>query len=116
MASRLLKRAREIDSESCLHRFHNRKVKRLFLYVTRYMPSKSECAAAESEGGVPHADRADGLDRGDCRGILLATPPRGRNAALTAVALELKAYLPAMQKIVTTARRARIEGETVSGE
>ena len=42
VASRLLKRAREIAPESVPHRFHDRKIKRLYLYVTRYMPSKSE--------------------------------------------------------------------------
>ena len=35
------------------------------------------------------------------------------NSALVAIALELKAYLPSMKKIVTTARCAEIEGETV---
>ena len=87
VASRLLKRAREIDPASCPHRFHNRKVKRLYLYVTRYMPSKSESRQRKVKAGVPHADRADGLDRGDCRGILWPRPPSQGNAALTAVAL-----------------------------
>jgi IS5 family transposase len=32
---------------------------------------------------------------------------------LAALALELKAYLPAMQKVVATARRAQIDGQTV---
>ncbi len=40
-------------------------------------------------------------------------PLPGKNAALAAVALELKAYLPSMKTIVATARRAQIEGETV---
>ena len=42
VASRLLVRAREICPESCPHRFHDRKIKRLYLYITRYMPSTSE--------------------------------------------------------------------------
>src|SRR3989337_1798418 len=42
VASRLLKRAMEIVPGCCPHRFHDRKIKRLYLYVTRYMPSKSE--------------------------------------------------------------------------
>ncbi len=32
---------------------------------------------------------------------------------LTALALKLKAYLPAMQKVVATARRTRLDGEKV---
>ena len=35
------------------------------------------------------------------------------NDNLAALALELKAYLPAMQKVVATARRAQLDGETV---
>ena len=65
VASRLLKRAREIDRASMLHRFHDRKIKRLYLYVTRYMPSKSAARQRRSKA-VPHADRADRVDRGDC--------------------------------------------------
>ena len=89
VASRLLKRAREVFPESVPHRFHDRKIKRLYLYVTRYMPS-SRIPQAEGEGGVPHADRAGGLDRGDRRGILRASPLAG-HLDLAAVALELKA-------------------------
>ena len=42
VATRLLKRAREFQRESVPHRFHNRRIKWLYLYITRYMPSKSE--------------------------------------------------------------------------
>ena len=71
-----------------------------------------EVPPAEGESDLPHADRADGLDRGDCRGILPRAAAQG-NAALAAVALELKAYLPSMQTVVATARRAQVAGETV---
>ena len=39
VATRLLERAREILRESAPHRFHNRKIKWLYLYITRYLPS-----------------------------------------------------------------------------
>ena len=42
VASRLLKQAMQIAPGSCSHRFHDRKIKRLHLYITRYMPSKSD--------------------------------------------------------------------------
>ena len=42
VTSRLLKQAMEIVPGCCPHRLHDRKTKRLYLYVTRYMPSKSE--------------------------------------------------------------------------
>jgi IS5 family transposase len=41
VATRLLQRAREISRESMPHRFHSRKIKWLYLYITRYMPSTS---------------------------------------------------------------------------
>ena len=42
VASRLLRQAREIVPELLSAPLHDRKIKRLYLYVTRYMPSKSE--------------------------------------------------------------------------
>ena len=112
VASRLLKRAREIDPASCLHRFHNRKVKRLFLYVTRYMPSKSESRQRKVKAAFRTLIERTGwivAIAGEFSGDAAAQG----NAALTAVALELKAYLPAMVTVVATARRAQIEGEKV---
>ena len=42
VASRWLRRAREIEPASCRHRFHNRKIKRLYLFIARYAISKSK--------------------------------------------------------------------------
>ena len=42
VASRLLKRGREIVAASCPHRFHDRKTKRLYLFITRYIKSPSK--------------------------------------------------------------------------
>ncbi len=42
VATRLLERAREIHRESVPHRFHSRKVKKLYLDITRYITSKSK--------------------------------------------------------------------------
>jgi IS5 family transposase len=41
VASRLLRRGREIVLESCPHRFHDKKSKRLYLLITRYIKSPS---------------------------------------------------------------------------
>jgi IS5 family transposase len=112
VASRLLVRAREIFSESCPHRFHDRKIKRLYLYVTRYMPSKS----ASRQRQVRTAFRTL-IERTEwivaIAGKFCAHAASANNSAVTVVALELKAYLPSMQTIVRTARRAQIDGETV---
>jgi IS5 family transposase len=108
VASRLLKRARKIDRASVPHRFHNRKIKRLYLYVTRYMPSKS----AARQRTVQAAFRTL-IERTAWIVAIAREFSTQAGAAQATVALELRSYLPAMQKVVTAARRAQIEGETV---
>jgi IS5 family transposase len=112
VASRLLTRAREIFSESCPHRFHDRKIKRLYLYVTRYMPSKSESRQRQVKAAFRTLIERTGWIVA-IAGEFRAQAASGQNAAMVAVALELKAYLPSMKKIVATARRAQIDGEKV---
>ena len=112
VASRLLTQAREIFSESCPHRFHDRKIKRLYLYVTRYMPSKSESRQRKVKAAFRTLIERTGWIVAIAGEFCVQAASR-ENSALVAIALELKAYLPSMKKIVTTARCAQIEGETV---
>ena len=112
VASRLLTQAREIFSGSCPHRFHDRKIKRLYLYVTRYMPSKSESRQRKVKAAFRTLiERTEWIVA--IAGEFCAQAAAGKNSSLAAVALELKAYVPSMKTIVATARRAQIEGETV---
>jgi len=112
VASRLLKRAREIDPASCPHRFHDRKIKRLYLYVTRYKPSTSKRRQRKVKQNFRTLIERTGWMVAICREFCgLAASPAG--AALAGLGLELKAYLPAMEKVVAVARRAELEGETV---
>jgi len=109
VASRLLKRARQIEPTSVPHRFHDRKIKRLYLYVTRYMPSKS----ASRQRRVKATFRTL-IERTEwIVAIVQEFAASAGHQGLAAVALELRAYLPAMQKVVATARRAQIDGEKV---
>lgn len=113
VASRLLEQARELVPGCCPHRFHDRKIKRLYLYVTRYMPSKSESRQRKVKASFRTLiERVEWMvavawefceNQGDSRG----------QASFTAIALELQAYLPAMKTVVATARRAQIDGEKV---
>jgi len=41
VAARLLREGRAIAPETCPHRFHDRKTKRLYLFITRYSKSKN---------------------------------------------------------------------------
>ncbi len=112
VASRLLVRAREISAERMPHRFHDRKVKRLYLYVTRYMPSKSASRQRKVKAAFRTLIERTGWIVAIAGEFCARTASHG-NDALTPLVLELKAYLPPMVTIVATTRRAQIGGEKV---
>ena len=110
VASRLLKRARKVAPASVPHRFHDRKIKRLYLYVIRYISSKSAARQREVQATFRTLiERTEWI-------VAIAgefCAQAAGNDARTALALELRTYLPAMQSVVATARRAQIDGEKV---
>ena len=113
VASRLLKRARELVPGCCPHRFHDRKIKRLHLYITRYMPSKSDSRQRKvKESFRTLIERTDGIVAVAGEFCVNQAGSPG-HSALAAVALELQAYLLAMRTIVGNARRSQVDGETV---
>ena len=112
VASRLLQRAREIAPWSCPHRFHDRKIKGLHLYITRYMPSKSKSRQRTVKTTfrtlIERVERMVGIAVDFC-----AAATTSSHVALAGVAWELQAYLPSLQTVVANARRAQVAGETV---
>jgi len=112
VASRLLKRARELDPASVRHRFHDKKVKWLYLYVTRYLPSKSASRQKKVK-----AEFRTLIERTEwivaIAGEFTENARRANDDELAAVALELRSYVSAMRKVAATARRAQLEGEKV---
>jgi transposase, IS5 family len=112
VASRLLQRAREIERESVPHRFHTRKIKKLYLFVTRYIISKSKPRQQQVQASFRTLiERVEWIVA--IAGDFCKAYRSSGNLELSAVALELKAYLPAMQTVAATARRANVAGETV---
>jgi IS5 family transposase len=112
VASRLLKRGRSLCPASCEHRFHDRKIKRLHLFVTRYYNSTSKKRRRAVEKAMRTLVQRVGwivdIARQFCR--------FGHNSTdieLQAVAAELEGFLPAMAITVEQARRRAIKGETV---
>ena len=112
VARRLLTRAREISRESVPHRFHNSKIKGLYLFITRYIVSKSKSRQKQVQARfrtlIERADWIVAIAADFCRKYRSSSNPE-----LSAVALELQAYLPSMQTVAATARWANMEGETV---
>jgi IS5 family transposase len=112
VASRLLKRARAFAPASCPHRFHDRKLKRLYLYVTRYMPSKSKARQRAVKTAFRTLIERTAWIVAIAGEFCVWAASQG-NDELATVALELKAYLPAMEQAVAQARRAQVAGEKV---
>lgn len=112
VAARLLERARKIVRKSVPHRFHSRKIKGLYLNITRYMPSKSESRQQRVKAAFRTLiERVEGIVA--IAGDFCKEYRSSNNPELSAVALQLQAYLPSMQTVAATARRANVKGETV---
>ena len=112
VASRLLKRGREIVPQSCPHRFHDKKIKRLHLFITRYSKSPSTKRQRKVKGAfgklITRVASIVGIADLFCR-----FAPGWHDLELMAVADELKRFLPWMKKVVAQSRRWQLEGETV---
>ena len=112
VAARLLRQGRAIDRETCPHRFHDRKTKRLYLFITRY--AKSENARRRRQVRVAFRQLITRV-----AWIVEAArwfcdwAPLGNVLELRALADELRQFLRAMQRVVEQARRAQLQGEKV---
>ncbi len=112
VAARLLRQGRAIAPETCPHRFHDRKTKRLYLFITRYAKSKNagrqrkvRTAFRQLIGRVEWIVEA-------ARWFCDWAPLRQR-IELDAVVDELRRFLLAMKRVVDQARRAQLDGEKV---
>lgn len=112
VASRLLGRGRTICPESCPHRFHDRKIKRLHLFITRYSTSTSKNRRRKVKRAFRTLTERVGRMVENIRDFCLLARASG-DIHLLAVATDLEGFLPAMATVVENARRREIEGETV---
>jgi transposase, IS5 family len=112
VAARLLRQGRSIAPDTCQHRFHDRKTKRLFLFITRY--AKSTNAGRQRKVRAAFRQlilRVEWIVQA-ARWFCDWAPLR-RSIELDAVVDELRRFLPAMKHVAAQARRAQIEGEKV---
>jgi IS5 family transposase len=112
VAARLLQQGREISPQSVPHRFHTGKIKKLHLYVTRYIvscsPSRQKQVRAAFHTLIERVAWIVAMAADFCQRFA-----RSSHLELAAVALELRAYLPSMQQVVAVAWRAQVAGERV---
>lgn len=112
VASRLLRRGRDLLPESCPHRFHDRKTKSLYLFITRYAKSPSKKRQRKVRSAFRKLiARVEWIV--EIAGLFCQLAPGWGPLELTAVAVELKDFLPSMKQVVHQARRAQIAGEKV---
>ena len=112
VASRLLKRGREIVAESCSHRFHDKKIKRLYLFITRYAKSPSKQRQRKVKAAFRTLiGRVESIV--ETAGIFCQFASGWGDLELSAVGDELKRFLPSMRKVTSQARRSQWEGEKV---
>jgi IS5 family transposase len=112
VAARLLSRGRQIDWESCPHRFHDRKIKRLYLFITRHSSSTSK----KRQRKVRKTFRTLVCRTGWIVGIVeefCQYAETNGNLDLLGIATELRGFLPAMKQVVSQAERSQIQGEKV---
>jgi transposase, IS5 family len=112
VAARLLRQGRAIAPETCPHRFHDRKAKRLYLFITRYAKSKNarrrRKVLATFRKLIARVEWIVEAARWFCDWAPLAN-----HLELTAIADELRRFLPSMKRVVRQAQRAQLEKEKV---
>jgi IS5 family transposase len=111
VASRIMQRGREIAPQSCPHRFHDKKIKRLNLQITRYSNSTAKKRKRQVARDLRVLVQRVGWIV-EIAGEFCDFAKRSRLLPLQGLGLELEAYLPAMKQVVRQAAR-RASGETV---
>jgi len=112
VVARFLERGRGILRQSVPHRFHTRKIKSRYLFITRHITSKSKSRQQAVQAAfrvlIERVEWIVGIAADFCVAYRASS-----QLELAGVALELEAYLPSMRTVAATARRANVAGETV---
>jgi IS5 family transposase len=110
--ARLLRRAREKCGYRLENRFHDRKVKALHLFVTRYVKSSSRKRQRAVRGKLgellQQVRRVTDIAEGFCAAVAGTL-----DLDLAALAEELRRFLPPIYTVIETSERAGLRGEKV---
>ena len=110
--ARLLRAVREEAPVLCPHRFHDKKVKKDFVYVNRYIKSQAKRRQREVKRRfqrlVVNVRRLHGIGKGLVKELKSTEPVK-----LRALREELRHYLPLIKQVCEVAERAQLKGETV---
>lgn len=112
VAARAMAAGRQLDRLSCPWRFHPKKVKKLYLSVTRYSPSKNKKRQRKVKQDLKLliVRVEEVLEKA---GQFVAWAARSTCLELAAVGRSLEEILPAMRQVAQVARRRVFDGEKV---
>jgi transposase, IS5 family len=112
VAARLLCQGRVLAPETCPHRFHSRKIKKLYLFITRHSKSSNRRRQRQVRGAfrqlITRVEWIVGI-----AGWFCDWAPLCGSIELLAVVQELKGFLAPMKRVTQQARRAQLDGEKV---
>ena len=114
--TRWLRRGRGLAPEMCRHRFHDKKVKKLHLYITRYISSKSRARQRKVKACfrklIERLRWVLGIAEGFC------SEARGcRDIELMGIRAQIERFVPAVRKVVVDcAERAHMRGRDGGGQ
>lgn len=111
-AARLMRVGNEICPAGCPFRFHDRKARKLYLFITRYSNSKNKKRLRKVRRAYRTLIARVGQIVVKAQDFVDFAQKKGR-LDLLAVATELANFLPAMDLVVAQSRRAQIDGEKV---
>ena len=112
VAAREMARGRDLDPLSCPWRFHPKKIKKLYVDITRYSNSKNKkrLRKVQQDQKTLIVRVEELLEKA---GQFVAWAARSTCASLAAVGQSLEDRLPVMRQVVRVARRRVFEGERV---
>lgn len=112
VAAREMGRGRDLDPLSCPWRFHPKKIKKLYIDITRYSNSKNKKRLRKVQQDLKTLIvRVEELL--EKAGQFVAWAARSTYASLAAVGQSLEDRLPVMRQVARVARRRVFEGERV---
>ena len=112
VVARLIRSGYENISEDCPYRFHEKKIKKLYLDITRYSNSKDKKRRRKVKKWHRTLVERVGKIVEKAEAFCKYSKKRG-DLELLLVATELADFMPSMNSVVEQARRAQVDGEIV---
>lgn len=108
----LLREIRDLDGSLVPHRFHEKKVKKLHLFIARYAASQSKPRKRDVKKSfrklLGHVERILGIAK-----PFYSMPADALSLELLALCEDIRYFLPAVRQVVWVAQQIHIKGEAV---